>query len=397
MPHLLPGWTVTGHHGGGASGGGRITPGNEADVAAGILVSAAEGAPVEEAELEKAALPAREGASAEEAKVDTETTEAVHSDRPQPEDTEAVVPQEKVIPSVVIEPASNNEGEGEHEVTIGVESKEVTDDTAFPSETPELVSEQKVFEAPQAGALHAVCKQDFSGDASWLSLQGLYGRPIRQQQTQRWPDTRQAGVLGGWEAGRPPSPQRISPSRLLLLLSLLLLLLLHRSILTVLSVGARSSHSSGVLMTPPIYARVQHSSTPGNQRRPCSSALEQGSSSLAAPLLGCQQVALCPHPPPSEASCLRSAPAGNHFLCTDPALGTGVTRSCWAKFGRVGSRGMATIKTKAMEQHSMGHSREQEEQGAVLPNPRTKGPHGCLAAQEANRQGQEPEKMSGRN
>ncbi|KAG8511916.1 Amphiphysin [Galemys pyrenaicus] len=153
-----------------------ITPGTEADVAAGILVSAAEGAPVEEAELEKAALPAGEGASAEEAKVDTETTEVVDSDQPQLEDTEAVVPQasvlvhvhggsaelgpelelcllgsgdEKVIPSVVIEPAFNNEGEGEHEITIGVESKEVTDDTAFPSKTPELASEQKAGEAPQ--------------------------------------------------------------------------------------------------------------------------------------------------------------------------------------------------------------------------------------------------------
>ncbi|KAG8522341.1 DNA replication complex GINS protein PSF1, partial [Galemys pyrenaicus] len=57
-----------------------------------------------------------------------------------------------------------------------------------------------------------------------------------------------AGGSGGWS---PPSPQCISPSRLLLL-SLLLLLL------SVLSVRPHSSVCSGVLMTPPIYARVQH-------------------------------------------------------------------------------------------------------------------------------------------
>ncbi|XP_004676718.1 PREDICTED: amphiphysin [Condylura cristata] len=125
------------------------TPGTEADVAAGTLVSAAEGAPGEEAEPEKAALPVGEGASAEDTKVDAETTEVVDRDQPQAEDTDAVVPQEKVIPSVVIEPASNNEGEGEHEVTVGAEPKDVTSDTALPSETPELASEQKAGEAPQ--------------------------------------------------------------------------------------------------------------------------------------------------------------------------------------------------------------------------------------------------------
>ncbi|KAG8509659.1 Low-density lipoprotein receptor-related protein 2 [Galemys pyrenaicus] len=46
----------------------------------------------------------------------------------------------------------------------------------------------------------------------------------------RWPDTWQAGGPGGWEAGRLPSPQRISLSRLLLLSLLLLLLLLCRSV-----------------------------------------------------------------------------------------------------------------------------------------------------------------------
>ena len=55
-------------------------------------------------------------------------------------------PQEKVIPSVVIQPASNNEGEGEHEGTVDAEYKEATDDTALPgptSEMPELASEEQ--------------------------------------------------------------------------------------------------------------------------------------------------------------------------------------------------------------------------------------------------------------
>ncbi|KAG8523287.1 Glutamate receptor 4, partial [Galemys pyrenaicus] len=59
--------------------------------------------------------------------------------------------------------------------------------------------------------------------------------------------TWQAWVPGGREADRSPSPQRISPSRLLLCCCCSSQLCL--SILTV---------SPGVLMTPPIYARVQH-------------------------------------------------------------------------------------------------------------------------------------------
>lgn len=63
--------------------------------------------------------------------------------------------QEKVIPSVVIEPASNNEGEGEHEITIDEESKKVTEDIALPgptSETPELATadSQPVPSTPSA-------------------------------------------------------------------------------------------------------------------------------------------------------------------------------------------------------------------------------------------------------
>ncbi|XP_014594470.2 amphiphysin isoform X4 [Equus przewalskii] len=129
-----------------------IIPGTEADVTVGISMPAAEGAPVEEAETEKAALPAGEGASLEEARIDAEAAEAVDSDRSQPEETAAAAPPEKVIPSVIIEPASNNEGEGEHEITIGAESKEATDAAAPPvstSVTPELALEQEAGEDSQ--------------------------------------------------------------------------------------------------------------------------------------------------------------------------------------------------------------------------------------------------------
>lgn len=67
-------------------------------------------------------------------------------------------PQEKVssIPSVVIEPASNNEGEGEEHEVIMNESKDVVEDIStqgtesHTSETSEVVSEQKTIEETQA-------------------------------------------------------------------------------------------------------------------------------------------------------------------------------------------------------------------------------------------------------
>ena len=133
--------------------GAAIIPGTDVDVTAGTFVPAAEGAPVEEVETDKVALSAGEEPSLEEAKIDAEATEAVESDISQPEETEVVAVQEKVIPSVVIEPASNNEGEGEHEVTPGAEYKEITDDVALPgpaSETPELAS-QPAPSAPSTG------------------------------------------------------------------------------------------------------------------------------------------------------------------------------------------------------------------------------------------------------
>lgn len=88
-----------------------------------------EGAPVEEAEAEKAALPAGEGGSPEGAKIDGESTELAISESPQPVEPEAGAPQ--VIPSVVIEPASNHEGEGEYQETAtGTEPREAAEDVA---------------------------------------------------------------------------------------------------------------------------------------------------------------------------------------------------------------------------------------------------------------------------
>ncbi|XP_075413658.1 amphiphysin isoform X2 [Tenrec ecaudatus] len=132
-----------------------VVPGTEAEVAAeGALASAAEGALVEEAEKEEAAIPVDEGISLEEPKADTETTEAAEGDSPAPEETQAAMPQEKVIPSVVIEPASNHEGEGEHDVTVGAEAKEATHGAALPGSPSETVPtpEQKALEdTPLAG------------------------------------------------------------------------------------------------------------------------------------------------------------------------------------------------------------------------------------------------------
>uniref|UniRef100_A0A2K5CNN4 Amphiphysin n=1 Tax=Aotus nancymaae TaxID=37293 RepID=A0A2K5CNN4_AOTNA len=129
-----------------------IIPGADADAAVGTLVSAAEGTPGMEAEGEKATLPTREGVSLEETKIGAETTESAESAQPESEELEAALPQEKVIPSVVIEPASNHEGEGEHEITIDAEPRETTEDTAPlgpTSETPGLATEQKPLQDPQ--------------------------------------------------------------------------------------------------------------------------------------------------------------------------------------------------------------------------------------------------------
>ncbi|NWV29269.1 AMPH protein, partial [Origma solitaria] len=88
----------------------------------------------------------------------TEQEDVAEGDKPQGEEKEADVSQEKVssIPSVVIEPASNNEGEGEEHEVIVNESKDaaaemgtqVTDTS--PSETFQVGNGQKPAEELQA-------------------------------------------------------------------------------------------------------------------------------------------------------------------------------------------------------------------------------------------------------
>ncbi|NXX82620.1 AMPH protein, partial [Urocolius indicus] len=99
---------------------------------------------------EAAAAGAGDGTAAAEQELVAE------GDKPQGEEKEADASQEKIsnIPSVVIEPASNNEGEGEeHEVVVN-ESKDTAaemgtqDADTFPSETSQI--EQKPAEEIQA-------------------------------------------------------------------------------------------------------------------------------------------------------------------------------------------------------------------------------------------------------
>ncbi|XP_058658861.1 amphiphysin isoform X1 [Ammospiza caudacuta] len=87
----------------------------------------------------------------------TEQEDVAEGDKPQGEEKEADMSQEKVssIPAVVIDPASNNEGEGEHEVVMD-ESKDATTemgaqvtDTSL-SETSQSGNDQKPAEEIQA-------------------------------------------------------------------------------------------------------------------------------------------------------------------------------------------------------------------------------------------------------
>ncbi|NXL39509.1 AMPH protein, partial [Glaucidium brasilianum] len=95
-------------------------------------------------------------AGAGEGAATTEQEGVAEGDKPQGEEKEADVSQEKVssIPSVVIEPASNNEGEGEeHEVVVN-ESKDGTAEMGTQgteiSPTSEVGNEQKPTEEIQA-------------------------------------------------------------------------------------------------------------------------------------------------------------------------------------------------------------------------------------------------------
>ncbi|XP_005371953.1 amphiphysin isoform X3 [Microtus ochrogaster] len=136
-----------------------IPPGTDADETVGTTVPT-DGVPVEEAEAEKAALPAAEGESLDGTKVDAESTEVTSSESPPPAETEVAAPQEKVIPSVVIEPASNHEGEGEHhETTVGA-----TEDVAPQGQAGE--AQELVTEATPLDSQAATAAPGGAGDSS---------------------------------------------------------------------------------------------------------------------------------------------------------------------------------------------------------------------------------------
>ncbi|XP_015137039.2 amphiphysin isoform X1 [Gallus gallus] len=112
-----------------------------------LVVSAAGGAVAVEDSVVVAA-GAGEGA------VRTEQEAAAEGDKPQGEEKDVDVSQEKVssIPSVVIEPASNNEGEGEEHHVIMNESKDAAAEMGTQgtdSETSQTGSEQKATEEIQ--------------------------------------------------------------------------------------------------------------------------------------------------------------------------------------------------------------------------------------------------------
>nr|P50478.1 RecName: Full=Amphiphysin [Gallus gallus]CAA42953.1 Amphiphysin [Gallus gallus] len=93
-------------------------------------------------------------AGAGEGAVRTEQEAAAEGDKPQGEEKDVDVSQEKVssIPSVVIEPASNNEGEGEEHHVIMNESKDAAAEMGTQgtdSETSQIGSEQKATEEIQ--------------------------------------------------------------------------------------------------------------------------------------------------------------------------------------------------------------------------------------------------------
>ncbi|NXA12760.1 AMPH protein, partial [Sapayoa aenigma] len=96
-------------------------------------------------------------AGADDGAATTEQEDVAEGDKPQGEEKESDVSQEKVssIPSVVIEPASNNEGEGEEHEVIVNEFKDATaemgtqgTDTS-PSEVSQVESDQKPAEEMQ--------------------------------------------------------------------------------------------------------------------------------------------------------------------------------------------------------------------------------------------------------
>ncbi|XP_065521814.1 amphiphysin isoform X2 [Lathamus discolor] len=121
------------------------------------------------AEKESEVVPAAEGAveaeggaavaaGAGDGVATTEQEGVAEGDKPQGEEREADVSQDKVssIPSVVIEPASNNEGEGEEHEAVVNESKDAAAEMGTqgtdisPSETSQAGTEEKPAEEIQA-------------------------------------------------------------------------------------------------------------------------------------------------------------------------------------------------------------------------------------------------------
>nr|XP_013803582.1 PREDICTED: amphiphysin [Apteryx mantelli mantelli] len=116
------------------------------------VITTAEGAAVVEDVGAVVAAEAGDGATT------TEQEGVAASDQPQEEEKEADVYQQKIssIPSVVIEPASNNEGEGEEHEVIMNESKDAVADIgtqgtdSSPTETSQVGNEQKHTDEIQA-------------------------------------------------------------------------------------------------------------------------------------------------------------------------------------------------------------------------------------------------------
>ncbi|NXP38557.1 AMPH protein, partial [Leiothrix lutea] len=102
--------------------------------------------------------PSEDSAAVAAGAATTEQADVAEGDKPQGEEKEADMSQEKVssIPSVVIEPASNNEGEGEEHEVIMNESKDATIETSAQvtdtslSETSQAGNDQKPAEEIQA-------------------------------------------------------------------------------------------------------------------------------------------------------------------------------------------------------------------------------------------------------
>ncbi|NWI49847.1 AMPH protein, partial [Calyptomena viridis] len=97
-------------------------------------------------------------AGADDGAATAEQEDVAEGDKPQGEEKESDVSQEKVssIPSVVIEPASNNEGEGEEHDVVMNEFKDATAEMGTqgtepsPSETSQVGSDQKAAEEIQS-------------------------------------------------------------------------------------------------------------------------------------------------------------------------------------------------------------------------------------------------------